>query len=258
MKEPIAYRKKMEGKSNAHLITFNDGRDYVVKYLQPGFEKSLANEWVSYCLGRYLDLPIPFAQLVEIPREFSSQVPGIEHLTYTQNQFASLYVRDCIDGHQVSADPYIINHQSLAGIILFDYWLCNLDRTRKNILLQEKMPNFFHLQIIDHAEIFGSYNWVQSDLEKLPVDIMKSATHQLMARCIADEKDFTEQLELIQSIPTLLIEEIVSLIPDDWMVSPEEKKVMVKKLLRRRDKILPELIEKFNKKIYRPLHDNHD
>lgn len=258
MKEPIAYRKKMEGKSNAHLITFNDGRDYVVKYLQPGFEKSLANEWVSYCLGRYLDLPIPFAQLVEIPREFSSQVPGIEHLTYTQNQFASLYVRDCIDGHQVSADPHIINHKSLAGIILFDYWLCNLDRTRKNILLQEKMPNFYHLRIIDHAEIFGSFNWVQSDLEKLPVDIMRSATHQLMARFITDEKDFTDQLELIQSIPTLLIEEIVALIPDDWMVSPEEKKVMVKKLLRRRDRILPELIEKFIKKIYRPLHDNHD
>lgn len=258
MIEPISYRKKMEGKSNAHLITFNDGRDYVVKYLQPGFEKSLANEWVAFCLGRYLGLPIPFALLVDIPREFSSQVPDVEHLTNTKNQFASLYVSDCIDGHQVSAEPHIINHQSLAGIILFDYWLCNRDRTRKNILLQEKTPDFYHLWIIDHAEIFGSYNWLQSDLEKLPVDIMKSATHQLMARFIAEEKAFTEQLELIQKIPIFLIEEIVAMIPDDWMVSPTEKKAMVNKLLRRRDKILPELIGKFINKIYRPLHDNYN
>lgn len=257
MIEPVAYRKKMEGKSNAHLITFNDGRDYVVKYLQPGFEKSLANEWVSYCIGRFLELPIPFAQFVEIPQEFSSQIPNIEQLTYTQSQFASLYVCDCINGHQVSSDPHIINHQSLAGIILFDYWLCNRDRTRKNILLHEEMPDYYYLWIIDHAEVFGSYNWLQSDLEKLTVDIIKSATHQLMARFIADEKAFTEQLEIIQSIPTLLIEEIVSLIPDDWMVSQEEKKAMVNKLITRRDKILPKLIDKFIKKIYRPLHDNH-
>ena len=77
MIEPIAYRKKLEGKSNAHLITFNDGRDYVVKYFQPGFEKTLANEWISYCLARYLGLPIPFAQFVEIPHDFSSQIPEL-------------------------------------------------------------------------------------------------------------------------------------------------------------------------------------
>ena len=63
MIQPIAYRKKLEGKSNAHLITFNDGRDYVVKYFQPGFEKTLPNEWISYCLARYLGLPIPFARI---------------------------------------------------------------------------------------------------------------------------------------------------------------------------------------------------
>ena len=73
---PTVYQKKLEGKSNAHLITFSDGKDYVVKYFQPGFEKTLPNEWVAYCLARYLGLPIPYAQLVEIPHEFSSQSSG--------------------------------------------------------------------------------------------------------------------------------------------------------------------------------------
>ncbi len=254
MIQPIAYRKKLEGKSNAHLITFNDGRDYVVKYFQPGFERTLPNEWVSYCLARYLGLPIPFARIVEIPQDFTLQIPELAQMSVTQYQFASLYVPDCVDGHQVSSIPRIINHQSLASIIVFDYWLYNGDRTRKNILLQKEHENSYRLWSIDHAEVFGAYNWLQSDLEKLPVELIKSATHQLMASFIEDEKCFTEQLELIQTVPIFLIEEILSMIPDDWLVSKEEKKEIVNTLVERRRKILPEVIREFIKKIYRPLH----
>jgi hypothetical protein len=253
MIKPVAYKKSLEGKSNAHLITFSDGRDYVVKYFQPEFEKTLANEWVAYCLARYLNLPIPFAQIVEIPVTFSSQVPELAQMTMTQFQFASVYVPDCFDAHQITSVPKIINHQSLASIILFDYWLCNRDRTRKNIILCEKTANFYQLWIIDHAEVFNSYNWLQSDLEALPDEIMKSATHQLMASFIEDEQDFSEQLEIIQTLPIHLIEEIVALIPDDWAVTKEEKKAIVSTLLTRRKKIIPELMQKFIKKVYRPL-----
>ncbi|MCO0597977.1 hypothetical protein NGI46_10920 [Peribacillus butanolivorans] len=253
---PTVYQKKLEGKSNAHLITFSDGKDYVVKYFQPGFEKTLPNEWVAYCLARYLGLPIPYAQLVEIPQEFSSQVPELAQMSQTNFQFASLYVPNCIDGHQASHVSNIINHQSLASIILFDYWLCNGDRTRKNILLYEENLNSYQLWAIDHAEVFGSYNWLLPDLGRLPVRILKSATHQIMALFIEDEKQFTEQLELIQTMPILLIEEIVALIPDDWGVSMEEKKGMVTTLLSRRKNILPKLMQKFILNIYRPLHQN--
>lgn len=254
MIQPVAYKKTLVGKSNAHLITFNDGRDYVVKYYQPGFEKALANEWVGYCLGRYLGLPIPFAQLVEIPQEFSSQVPELELLSNTQFQFASLYVADCFDGHQVPAVHQIINYQSMAGIIIFDYWLCNRDRTRKNIILCDESTDSNRLWIIDHAEIFNSFNWVENDLVTLPTGIMKSATHQLMARFIDDEQRFFEYLEVIQTLPIHLIEEIVAVIPDDWNVSAEEKKAMVTALVTRRKKILQKIIERFIKRVYRPLH----
>lgn len=257
MIEPIAYKTKLEGKSNAHLITFNDGKDYVVKFFQEGFEKSLPNEWIAYCLARYLGLPVPLAHLVEIPQDFSSQIPDLAQMTTTQYQFASLYIPDCFDGHQVTIVPHIINHDSLASIIVFDYWLCNRDRTRKNILLHEESRNSYRLWAIDHAEVFASYNWLQADLEKLPDGLLKSATHQLMALFIEDERVFGEQLELIQTIPVLLIEEIVGLIPDDWNVTREEKKAMVSALVRRRKKTLPWLIQRFVKAIYRPLHRNN-
>lgn len=256
MIQPVAYQKKLIGKSNAHLITFDDGRDYVVKFFQPGFDKTLANEWIAYCIGRYLGLPIPYAQLVEIPQDFCSQVPELSSVTHTQFQFASLYVSECFDGHQVWTVPKITNPKSLAGIILFDYWLSNRDRTRKNIVLCEETPNSYQLWIIDHAEIFRSYNWIKEDLEIQPVELIKSATHQMMACFIEDEKEFFEPLEIIQTMPIHLIEEIVELIPDDWSVSPEEKKAIVTTLLTRRKRILKKLMERFLKRVYRPLHQN--
>ena len=254
MIEPIAYQKKLEGKSNAHLITFNDGKEYVVKFFQSGFERTLANEWISYCLGRYLGLPIPYAQMVEIPFDFSSQIPELQEMSMTQYQFASLYIPNCLDAHQVPHISQIENHHSLASIIVFDYWLYNGDRTRKNVLLQEVSENIYQLWAIDHAEVFGTYNWLLPDLEKLPAHLIKSSTHQLMARFIRDEQEFAKILELIQTIPIFLIEEIVSIIPEDWMVSKEEKKEIVHTLVNRRKKILPETIQRFMKKIYLPLH----
>ena len=251
---PIQYVRKLEGKSNAHLITFNDGKDYVVKFFQPGMEKTLPNEWIGYCLARYLGLPIPFAQIVEIPVEFISQVPELAEQTFTPYQFASLYIADCKNGHQVEQDFKIQNHQALAGIILLDYWLCNQDRTRKNILLKEAENGTYHLWLIDQAEIFGTYSWLRSDLEVLPVEVMKSATHQIMAKNIMHEESFQEYFELIQTMPIYLIEEIVSVIPDEWMVSAAEKKAIVTTLVTRRRKILPQLMQKFLKKVYRQPH----
>ncbi|WHZ05452.1 hypothetical protein QNH48_12830 [Neobacillus sp. YX16] len=255
MIKPIAYKKTLEGKSNAHLITFNDGRDYVVKYFQPGFEKTLANEWVSYCLARYLGLPIPFAQLVEIPKEFSSQYPELSQMTQTQYQFASLYVPDCFDGHKVTEVPTISNNEKLAGVILFDYWMCNRDRTRKNIILCDDKPNSYRLWIIDHAEVFASYNWTLQDIESLPITILKSATHQMMACFIKNEEEFKEELDIIQTLPIHLIEEIVALIPEDWQVTSEERKAIVSTLHTRRKRILKKLMERFIKRVYLPIHE---
>ncbi|WP_102347318.1 HipA family kinase [Bacillus sp. Marseille-P3661] len=250
MINPIAYRKKLEGKSNAHLITFDDGRDYVVKFFQSGFEKSLPNEWVSYCLARYLGLPVPFAKIVEIPQSFTYETPELASMsTTTQSQFVSLFVPDCLDGHQVSTILDITNKELLAGIIVFDYWLCNRDRTRKNILLQEEKQDCYKLWIIDHAETFGSYNWTLSELDHLSTDLMKSATHELMSRFVEDEQYFAKQIELIKAIPIFLIEEIVTLIPDDWMMSKEEKKALVSTLVGRRKEMLSNVIKKFIKKV---------
>jgi hypothetical protein len=65
-----------------------------------------------------------------------------------------------------------------------------------------------------------------------------------------------KQLEDIQTIPIFLIEEIISMIPDEWMLTRLEKKEIVNTLLHRRKKVLPKVIHQFINKIYHPCHQS--
>ncbi|SEM55351.1 hypothetical protein SAMN05192533_103337 [Mesobacillus persicus] len=265
MIKPVRYHKKLEGKSNAHLITFDDGNDYVVKFYQPGCEKTLPNEWIGYCLARYLQLPVPFGRIVEIPEDFLETCPQenreTEHKTERGErreipyQFASRYVPDCVDGHEVAEISKLTNSAMLARIILFDYWLWNRDRTRKNMLFEKENDGVFALWAIDQAEILGGFNWEQDDLESLPSGLIKSTAHKMMTSFIDSEEDFYEQLEVIQTMPILLMEEIVALIPEEWGVTKAERKSIVTTLLHRRHKVLPKQMRRFIHKIYRPLKE---
>ncbi|RBW69957.1 HipA family kinase [Bacillus taeanensis] len=252
MIQPITYLKLYDSK-NAHLISFDDGNEYIVKFFQPDEPKILCNEWIGYCFARFLGLPIPPAKIVQIPKDFYEKMPTFSHLKYTPHQFASLYIPNCRNGHQTSI-THIRNTNHLAAIILLDYWIYNTDRTKKNILLKEHKEDTHYLYIIDHAKAFGSTRWSLLDLSHLKQKVIKSATHSLMASFIIDEKDFKEQVKIIQSIPRLMIEEIVSFIPADWELLADEREALIDILVYRRDKVLPYLVHKFIKDVYWPLH----
>ena len=63
---------------------------------------------------------------------------------------------------------------------------------------------------------------------------------------------FYETIEYIQTIPIFLIEEIISMIPDEWILT-KEKKEMVDTLLDEENN-LPKVIQQFINKIYQPFH----
>lgn len=245
MLKPIEFKRRLDGKSQSLLLACSDKKEYVVKDRLPGFEKSLANEWIGYCIGRFLGLPIPFAKIVEMPPDFLADYPELADRPYCKHQFASLYEPACQNGHEVGKIEAISNAASLAGIIVLDYWLCNRDRTRKNILFQQE-DSAYRVIVMDYAEIFNSYNWQKEELKKLPTGILKSATHQLMHSFVPNQQLYEEFLQTIQAMPIHLLKEIIASIPDDWQVSEEEKKEIVKTLIKRREK-LPQMIERFIK-----------
>jgi hypothetical protein len=252
--KPLVYHSLFASKTNnAHHITFDNGCDYVVKLYKSKENKALINEWLAYCLARYMALPVPYSYLIEMPEAFVSAIPERGETEYTTKQFASAYIKNSKNGHEVKA-PNLFNAPDLAKIIVFDYWLYNTDRTRKNILLQEQTAGNYFLWAIDHAEILGSFSWTINDLENLPQTVINSATHRMMAEFIEKESEFKAQIKIIQSIPTQLLEEILSFVPPDWNLSEEEQHSLIKALNFRRYNVLPNLIGKFVKSVYRPIH----
>jgi hypothetical protein len=250
---PIQHVKRLENNTNnVHVLTFNDQMEYVVKFHLLHHRKALVNEWLAYCLAKYLQLPIPASKIVEIPRDAYLTIPELHDLPYVKHHIALQYKMNRVNGHSASTVNEIVNNEQLAGIIALDYWLCNTDRTRKNILLKEISKNQYHLSIIDQAKCFGATSWTVSDLENLPEGILESSTHQMMARFITNEVKFKEQLEIIQAIPTLLIDEILSFIPECWMLTKEERKAIVKTLKHRKYKVLPNVLNEFVANVYLP------
>jgi hypothetical protein len=245
--KPIQYLEFFEGKSNnAHLISFDNGKQYIVKFLKKGQEKTLLNEWLGYSIARYMNLPIPPSRFVEIPKTFLKEMIQTEDILYTSRQFATLYIPDCKNAHELQNPNIIINSDQLAGIIILDYWLYNTDRTRKNILFKEESNKNYHLHIIDHADSFGSFAWKKEDLQKIDQqNLLKSATHELIASFIVDKNELYQQFNIIRAIPALLLKEILDFAPEDWLVTKDEKEEIIDFLLFRRENVLPTLIQKF-------------
>ncbi|GAA0345157.1 hypothetical protein GCM10008967_39490 [Bacillus carboniphilus] len=248
--KPQLYQKLFESKTNnAHLISFDNGKDYVVKLYKPKESKALINEWIGYCISRFMGLPIPYSYQVSLPEEFVDQMPNKIGTVNTSKQFMSLYLYDCKNAHEVKPER-ILNASDLAKIIVFDYWLCNVDRTRKNILLEEVESGAHYLWVIDHADLLGSNDWEVNDFYYLSNTLIKSATHEMMAKFVPSENDFKEAVRVVQTMPIQLLEEMVSFIPHDWNLSKEDGKELIKFLHYRRHTILPLVIGKFIKRVY--------
>ncbi|WP_138416113.1 HipA family kinase [Aquibacillus sediminis] len=251
----VKYKKLYQSKTeNAHQIKFDDEKKYVVKMHKRGAERTLVNEWIGYHLARYMRLPVPEVKLVEIPQDFTQQVPEFGNdIISTKKQLATPFIENSGNAHKVNAEK-IVNKDTLAGIIVLDYWLANVDRTRKNVFFEEVEAGKYKLWAIDFGDSFGSFNWTEDDLDHLPETVMPSATHRLLATFIKNEQEFTRQLDIINAIPALLLEEIMGLIPDDWGLTNQEGNKLIKTLLDRREKVLPQVIDQFVEQVYQPIH----
>ncbi|WP_160646708.1 HipA family kinase [Chengkuizengella marina] len=256
---PISYQKPLKHKSNhKHLVSFDNHQNYAVHFLHAGEEKALMNEWIAYCIAKYMGIPVPEVQIIEIPKIFLEEIPDLntnkQHYL-SKKQFANLYLEETIPLNEAEAG-HISNVEDLAKVVVFDYWLCNTNRTHQNVMLKNESPGVYHCWLMDHSEIFSSISWTAADLENLPETVLNNVTHQTLANYIPNEKKFIEQIEVIQTIPTLLLEEILSLIPEEWKISEEEQKNVLKTLNYRRHKVIPRVINQFINEIYSPLLKN--
>ena len=129
----------------------------------------------------------------------------------------------------------------MTGIVLFDIWVYNTDRSPRNpnVLVEEIGKNSFRLVAIDHAVIFEDkeYSSMGRSVNNLPPTIEESLIRHPLYRNLYDSLGlfFSEEadrvLGRIEHVTESELRDILEIFPDEWEVKDTEKESIIKHYL---------------------------
>ncbi|WP_282034835.1 HipA family kinase [Metabacillus indicus] len=246
--QPVKYVKTLEG-NYAHLFQFTDDCLYVVKFykVRDYRKRELVNEWLAAKLGMLLELPVLPAAALELSERSLGEIPADSRGTYRAGIHLAIPYLNQVKSYQElqesSAAMYVQNEDALAGMLIFDQWLNNNDRSRTNILFEEKKDGSVFFWMIDHGRCFpGMYSWDMHTLRDTPVYRLDMPVYKWASSLLPDADPLYEFAEKIMSINKQKIAEIVDAIPVDWEVTEREKERLTDFLTRPEIAALPDLV----------------
>lgn len=154
-----------QGVTRPFLCRGDNGLQFFVKGRSAG-KRALVNEWIAANLGRRMGLPIPDFHLASIPAElirFSARDDAND--LGAGIAFASQRVENADELSFLLIEQ--ISPVDRAKILLFDWWICNGDRTltqeggNPNLLwthLNKKLFVIDHNLAFDESEISGFWD----------------------------------------------------------------------------------------------------
>lgn len=204
-----------EGGSLPALIEADDDGMYVLKFRGAGQgPKVLIAELVCAAIGRTLELPIPELVFVDLDPALGNNEPDSEIQSLVQSSGGLNLAIDFLPG-ALAFDPLdrrAVSAQLASAIVWFDAYLTNVDRTPRNtnMLLWHRQ-----LWLIDHgAALFMHHTW-DKYLERARSPFSNIRDHVLLPS--ASQLREVDAL-LAPRITTSLIEQIVTSIPDVWLL----------------------------------------
>lgn len=209
-----------EGGSLPAIVKADDDILYVMKFRGAGQgKKALIAELIGGLLAKEIGLKMPEIVFMNLDDSFSKTEPDEEIQDLLKFSVGLNLGLHFLSG-AITYDPLVSNADALSAskVVLLDSMISNIDRTPKNTNLLNWNKE---LWLIDHgASLYFHHNWKnwKSHLERTFPDIKN---HVLLERATQLEKAAKEiQIALSHQ----KINEIVSLIPEDWLT--EESNVL--------------------------------
>jgi hypothetical protein len=246
--------RKMRGKTQAQLITADDGYSYVVKYSNnPAGRRILINELVSALLLKSLGVLIPEVAIVSLNREVLSANPEIA-LSGTWGRvavspglhFGSRYPMERTSVYDFLPDrllPGVSNRDHFLGCLVYDKWASKGDLRqavfqREQVGLPSGKTAPFVATMIDSGDTFQGREWTWRD----------SLAQGLYPRALVygDEltlRDFEPWLAKVMDLPVGVFEAAFSTVPVDWLAGDAREFQRLLEVLQQRRQRLPELLE---------------
>lgn len=223
-----------EGGSLPAIVEADDGFLYVMKFRGAGQgKKALIAELIGGELARAMDLKVPELVFMHLDDSFSKLEPDEEIQDLLKFSVGLNLGLHFLSG-AITYDPLVSIADALSAskVVLLDSILMNMDRTARNTNLLNWNKE---LWLIDHgASLYFHHawgNWEKHANSTFP--LIKDHVLLDRASLLADvSKEMTEKLN------DALIENIVSLIPDEWLLeesdsfTPDEKRSMYTAFLK--------------------------
>ena len=226
-----------EGGSLPAIVEADDCGLYVLKFRGAGQGPlALVAELIAGEIGRALGLKVPEIVLMNVDPSLGRNEPDSEIRELLRASVGLNLALDYLPGSMMfdPAARNIADPQVASGVVWFDAFITNVDRTARN-------PNllWWHksLYLIDHgASLYFHHNW--RELERMASNAFPAIReHVLMpwASCLA-ETDALSRERLNEALFT----DVLSQVPEEWLVpepgvaGPAEKRdAYVQYLVRR-------------------------
>ena len=214
--------------------------EYVVKALQTGhtfIHRSMVSEQVVCYLGKCIDAPVVTSVLVEIPQLLIDNQPELRTPYVYQAGVAhgALRIPDCSDRSGFGQFANIENKPRYALLAIL-YGL--IGASDHQVIFENQPPNLVHSH--DHGHFFpGGPNWSVDSLKTAGITTIDS---NVVSSCGLTEADITAAACRLYNLSNKNIAIAVSLPPNDWQFSMEERCTMAAYLASRRDILISSLL----------------
>jgi hypothetical protein len=258
--------RKMRGGAQAHLLEADDGRCYVVKFLDnPQHRRILVNELIASTFLRYLQIATPDTALIELTEAFLRDNPevSIQLGAGRRPVTAGWHFGSCFPGDPERTAVYdflpdvllrqVVNAAEFLGMLVVDKWLANANG-RQSIFfrarVREWMPGTeshprrvgFLASMIDHGFVFNGPHW---DFPDAPLQGL--APRPAVYEPVRSLEDFQPWLDQVVHFPETVIDDALKRVPPQWIAGDEAAlEKLLKTLMRRRARV-PELLKSCRK-----------
>ncbi len=202
-----------EGGSLPALADADDGFKYVVKFKGAGHGyKALIAELIGGEIARRLGLRVPELVFLDLDEDFG-RTEGDEEIQDLLQASRGLNLGMHFLSGAATLDPYVnpVDPLTASRIVWLDAFLTNVDRTVRNTNMLVWNNEVW---LIDHgASLYFHHSW--RDLEKAPLTPFTYIKDHALLRKAAHLE--TVDSEMRSRLSPDVIDEIVALIPDEWL-----------------------------------------
>lgn len=232
--------RPMRGGSQAHMLADENGRYWVVKFLNnPQHPRVLANEWIASRLARAAGLTVPDFDIMDVPAELIESsgelvfrcggkpvkpTPGPAFASRLPTANPAIPVYDYLPE---PALENVVNLAEFAGVLAVDKWLCQCDG-RQVVFCKPAPRARTRAYFIDWGFVFnaGDWNFPDSPLRGVYV-------RNIVYSGVTGWESFEPWLSRIEHFPPAKLGAIMASIPREWASEPELARLEADILARR-------------------------